>query len=156
MRPVGVRVDQHVVAQQVVDLARGAHAVQVARRGGQDAARLGQPAHGQAGIRLELARADGQVDAAVHDVVVAVGCEDIDVHLGVEAGEIRQQRREVLHGKRQRRGDRQRAARLQHVGVDRGFCLLHFRQHALAAPEKLMTHIGQVKTARVALDQPRR
>ena len=128
---------------------------QVGRGGGHQAAGFGHAADGDVGVRLELAGAYGHVNVVVNDVHVAVGRFDMHLHIRVALGVFAQQRRHMVHGKRQRGRDAQGAARVQGGGVHCRLGVFQVGQDGAGAAEKLAARVGQVQPARVALDQTR-
>ena len=155
VRLVGQVVDEQVVVGQLVGRARCAVALQVLRRRRQHALGLGQAAHGDGRVVLELAVADGHVDAAVQQVGVAVGGHDLHPQIRVARGELGQQRRDDDHAERQRRRHPQQPRRLEHGLVDGAFGLAHLAQQRLAAAVEGFAHVGEEQPPRVALHQPR-
>ena len=153
---VGQVVDQQPVLQQVVGRARLAMALQVQRRRRRHAPRARQAAHGDGRIDLELAVADGDVDAAFQQVLVAVGDHHLHPQLGVARMELGQQRRDDDHRERQRSLHAQQPGGLEHGLVDRALGFLHLGQQRLAAAVEGLAHVAEEQPARVALHQPRR
>ena len=77
------------------------------------------------------------------------------LHIRVAFGVLAQQRRHMVHGKRQRGRDAQRAARVQGGGVHRRLSVFEVCQDGTGTAEKLAARVGQVQPACVALDQAR-
>ena len=153
---VGQVVDQQVVLAQRIRRGGRAALGQVAGRGGQYAPRLGQLAHGDAGIAFMLARADGHVDAGLDEVGIAVRGHDLHVQVGIALVEFRQRGRDVDRGEGHGCCHAQRAAGIERGGVDGGVGFRHLAHDGDAAPVVFAAHVGQPQASRGALDQPRR
>ena len=77
-------------------MLRAAAALEVVRRGSQYASGIGQAADHQAGVRLTVTGAQGDVDVVVNDVVVAVLGHDIQAYIRVLLLELGHQRQDML------------------------------------------------------------
>jgi hypothetical protein len=151
---VAVGVEQQIVRGQLVDALRRAAPVEIARRGGEDAPGLGQAADGDVGVVLVLARADRDIDVVVDQVVVPVGRDHLDRDLGIALGVGAQERRDVVHAEGQRRGDAQRAHRIERLRIDGRIGIAQIGQDGLAAVVVALARLGQREAARVALHEP--
>ena len=112
----------------------------------------GQAADGDVGVGLELTGADGHVDVVVDDVEIPVWPAITHIHLGVTAG-VFAQRRNVVHGERQRRRDPQVPVGFECGGVDRVFGILQVGRMLRACAKNSCPDSVRL-LPRVALDQP--
>ena len=151
-KPVLVAAQQAVVllqrGQRLWRTVRG----QVGRRGADVQMAAGQPARDQAGVG-QLADADGQVVAIVHQVQHLVAQLQLDVQRRVALAELQQQRRDVALAVGQRRGDFQAALRRGQVLRHRALGFAQRVQQLAAVLQVELAGVGQRDVAGGAVQQ---
>jgi hypothetical protein len=106
-----------IVAGEVVGRPRAPVALEVGGRGADDPAVVGQAA-GDQGLVADLAQADGEVQPLADQVDAAVGKRQLQLNVGIAAGEHRHHRDDDAHAETVAQGDPQGAARAKTASAD--------------------------------------